>query len=96
MNASAGSSPASAAISSSTPGRHKGGCAEGAVAGFGMKGRTTAFIASMSQCSGGPHTWATTGAPDLATLPASRSAPTRSAAKKNDVKPVTRSKRSSS
>ena len=55
-----------------------------------------AFTCSSSQRSGSPKTWITIGAPGLATRPASRRAATRSSAKKNEVKPVTRSKESSS
>jgi hypothetical protein len=61
-----------------------------------MNGRAISFIASNEQRSWAPHTWMTTDAPDFATLPASRSAATMSVAKKNDVKPVTRSKVASS
>jgi hypothetical protein len=50
------------------------------------------FIASRSLRSCGPHTWITIGALGLATRPASRSAATMSLAKKNELKPVTRSK----
>ena len=49
----------------------------------------------MSLWSGSPQTWITTGAPGFATRPASRSAATMSVAKKNELKPVTRSKLSS-
>ena len=51
-------------------------------------------IASRSFSSGGPHTWIATGAPGLATRPASESAWAMSSAKKKQLKPVTRSKRS--
>jgi len=49
----------------------------------------------MSHASERPQTPATTGAPGRATRPASRSAATRSDAKKNTLKPATRSKRAS-
>ena len=54
-----------------------------------------AFTASRSLASCGPQTLMTTAAPGLATRPASRNAATMSLAKKNDVKPVTRSNVSS-
>jgi hypothetical protein len=52
--------------------------------------------ASISFRSCGPHTWITTGAPGFATRPASRSAAAMSLAKKNELKPVTKSNVSSS
>ena len=65
-------------------------------AGSGMNWRATALTASRSQRSAGPQTWITIGAPGFATRPASRSAATMSVAKKNALKPATRSKLSSS
>ena len=60
--------------------------------GGGANGAIASFIAVRSQRSGRPQTWITTGAPGFATRPASRSAAVMSAAKKNELKPATRSK----
>jgi hypothetical protein len=91
-----GTRPARPAICSSTPGFQSSGSG-GAFAGRGgMNGLTISFIASRSFRSCGPQTWITTGDPGFATRPASRSARPMSVAKKNELKPVTRSNVSSS
>jgi hypothetical protein len=64
--------PASVAICSTTPAFQSSGAGGASGGGAGRNGLTTTFIASRSQASGRPHTWITTGAPGLATRPASR------------------------